>query len=161
MDLWSIVTTQLIRVSIWMTYTCQVSLFWKTWLPSTWEQKPRFSSRFFTPRRAEGRCSMMVADPLLPTTLPHLYLSLEGRNFHHGLWEHLYSLPHSFTCWYIFLFLPLYLCLFILSPSGHVLSLALFFSFSVSFCLCPLHHYHCPAGKDNWCPLRITHVPKR
>lgn len=48
--------------------------------------------------KSRGQVFCPLYRPPLPTTLPHRYLPLEGRNFHHGLWEHLYSPPHSFTC---------------------------------------------------------------
>lgn len=97
------------------------------------------------------------------------YLSLAGRNiprnFYHRSREHCYSPPHSFTCSYVFLsvYFSMTLCLlrFCLSLFMLSLSLGLFFSLSVSFCLCHPHHYQCPAGQGNWWPLRSTHVPIR
>ena len=60
------------------------------------ETQIQLQALYSTESRGQVFCD--GTDPPLPTTLPHLYPSLEGRNFHHGLWEHLYSLPHSFTC---------------------------------------------------------------
>lgn len=106
--------------------------------------------------------------PPLPEP-PYLHLSLAGRNilrnFNRRSWGHCYSPPHRFTCSYVFLsvYLSMTLCLlrFCLPLFMLSLSLGLFFSLSVSFCLCHPHHYQCPAGQDNWWPLRSTHVPIR
>lgn len=53
----------------------RVSLFVKTWLPGTWERRPRFSSRLFVSLKAACRRSVMVADPSVPRPTP-IYICL-------------------------------------------------------------------------------------